>query len=189
MMTSHEENHRHAHPPSVPRPGGFRPRRLRRRQRQDLLRLQRRRPRPPSAIRTSIPTPPTAGQRNLAAPRLNRWGTIVRPSDPATDWTRPDYEAAPWAIRRQTFPLRRAPRHVLSGRPPGQPAMERVELANATLYRGDAREMLAGLTGTARRRRDRSRMAELPRRPPRRQRRSLRALAMRPWPCCLPFGG
>lgn len=37
-------------------------------------------------------------------PVLNRWGTIVKPSDPATDWTRPDYEAAPWATGAKPSP-------------------------------------------------------------------------------------
>jgi len=39
-----------------------------------------------------------------APPVLDRWGTVVKPTDPTTDWTRPDYEAAPWASGAQPSP-------------------------------------------------------------------------------------
>jgi hypothetical protein len=39
-----------------------------------------------------------------APPVLDRWGTVVKPTDPATSWTRPDYEAAPWASGAQPSP-------------------------------------------------------------------------------------
>lgn len=39
-----------------------------------------------------------------APPAVDRWGTIVKPNDPSTDWTRPDYEAAPWATGAQPSP-------------------------------------------------------------------------------------
>lgn len=37
-------------------------------------------------------------------PVANRMGTIVKPDDPAVSLTRPDYEAAPWAIGAQPSP-------------------------------------------------------------------------------------
>ena len=39
-----------------------------------------------------------------APPVFNRWSTIVKPRDPSTDWTRPDYEAAPWSIGAKPSP-------------------------------------------------------------------------------------
>ncbi len=39
-----------------------------------------------------------------APPVLDRWGTVVKPADPSTDWTRPNYEAAPWASGSQPSP-------------------------------------------------------------------------------------
>jgi hypothetical protein len=43
-------------------------------------------------------------------PVVNREGTIVKPVEPASEWDRPDYEAAPWASGAQPSPY---------GGPPG----------------------------------------------------------------------